>query len=689
MFEVNDVFLAQTQVLDQNLLAQDNILRAVTEANAAYAETRKATEEVMKKRNQVIQDLLSSYDAYNELLIKCTQGVEFYTKLDTNVTKLLQRVRSTCKVLEEERNERANSIIKKAPTTSLASDHVSSAMSTAGGGGAQYSTYSSASPLSSDQFQPQLDNSSSMQQQYEAKLALQKHYETNLSLQQQYEKNLALQKEYEELTRLQQQIASVKESTTKPESYNSTYSGTYSPASGSVQSYAGTTQINSVPSNATASFYNASSAVAPLQQQNVVMSSSMNYLPPTSFTSSYVPSSSSVAQTYGMTSSLTQPYMATPMPSQSAYPTSSSGNQSYSPSLPTNVTTTSEQPATSTVNTQISAGIPNHPIPSHSGSVNTMAGSQYNEYSANPLLQQYSQQYSQGMNLQTQQQDYGAFPFLGQQYSVANDLQPSYGRLPFNQYSEGMIANSYAQQPGNQGGQDYPGSYPSQQYAAVTQQQQPTYAFSKLPGSYPPDSYPSGNVVNPPTSWSYAAQSASENAAMSYPYTTGNYYDQPSTNPVYQGGYYLQGVPGQQHSFLSNNPPAVQSVYSNQQISYQDPATQETVTGNVVSSVTLPVRQEPIQGPAVNPKSTVGPSNVDLLAGVDISLPDPPLQPVSSSGPAEIEMAKHASAVNNQLLNSTVLSNGGSFAANGEPSKKESTKNSSAQDNGENSLVQH
>ena len=84
------------------MLAQNNILQAVTEANAAYAGTRKATKEVMEKRNQVIQDLLRSYDAYNELLIRCVEGVEFYTKLDTIVSDLLQRVRSICKVSAEE-----------------------------------------------------------------------------------------------------------------------------------------------------------------------------------------------------------------------------------------------------------------------------------------------------------------------------------------------------------------------------------------------------------------------------------------------------------------------------------------------------------------------------------------------------------------------------------------------------------
>ena len=390
-----------------------------------------------------------------------------------------------------------------------------------------------------------------------------------------------------------------------------------------------------------------------------------------------------------MTSSLTQPYMATPMPSQSVYPTSSAGIQSYTPSTPANAPAASEQQATSTVNTQISGGIPSVPVPSHSASMNTVGGSQYNEFSNNPLLQQYSQQYGQGMNMQSQQ-DYGAYPILGQQYSVANDLQPSYGQMASSQYSEGMQANSYVQPP-TQVGQDYPGSYPSQQYAAVTQQQQPTYAFSKLPGPYPPDSYNSGSTVNAPTSWNYTAQPSSENSAMSYPYSTGGYYDQASgqiTNPMYQGGYYQQEAPAQQQHLAPTNAPTVQNIYTNQQNMYETAKSQESVSGNVVSSATLPVRQEPVQGLTANPKSTVGPSNVDLLAGVDVSLPDPPLQPLSSSGPADSEVGR-PSAVNSEMLNSTVLSNGGSYAANGKPSEQESINSSSAQENGENSLVLH
>lgn len=108
-----------TQVLDQNLLAQDNIIRALTEANANYAETRKKTVQVLKRRDKVIDELITSYENYDELLNKCNKGIEFYTKLDSNVQKLLQRVRSVTKVQEEERESSMKTLINKTKTMNM------------------------------------------------------------------------------------------------------------------------------------------------------------------------------------------------------------------------------------------------------------------------------------------------------------------------------------------------------------------------------------------------------------------------------------------------------------------------------------------------------------------------------------------------------------------------------------------
>ena len=90
-------------LIEQNLAAQENILTALTEAYAQTAETRKSVDEILKRREFMISSLIASYDAYEDLLAKTTKGLEFYRKMEINVTKLLQRVKNTCKVQEEER----------------------------------------------------------------------------------------------------------------------------------------------------------------------------------------------------------------------------------------------------------------------------------------------------------------------------------------------------------------------------------------------------------------------------------------------------------------------------------------------------------------------------------------------------------------------------------------------------------
>lgn len=92
-------------LIEQNLAAQDNILAALTDAYAQTANVRKSVEEVLKRREMTISSLINSYDAYEDLLAKSSKGLEFYRKLEINVSKLLQRVKSTCKVQEEEREQ--------------------------------------------------------------------------------------------------------------------------------------------------------------------------------------------------------------------------------------------------------------------------------------------------------------------------------------------------------------------------------------------------------------------------------------------------------------------------------------------------------------------------------------------------------------------------------------------------------
>lgn len=99
-------------LIDTNLSAQENILRALKETYAKYGSTRKSTSELAKKRAMMISSLIASYDAYEDLISKSSKGLDFYTKLENNVAKLLQRVKGTCKVQDEEREQRLNSMKK-------------------------------------------------------------------------------------------------------------------------------------------------------------------------------------------------------------------------------------------------------------------------------------------------------------------------------------------------------------------------------------------------------------------------------------------------------------------------------------------------------------------------------------------------------------------------------------------------
>uniref|UniRef100_A0A2R5LL12 Putative tyrosine-protein phosphatase non-receptor type 23 n=1 Tax=Ornithodoros turicata TaxID=34597 RepID=A0A2R5LL12_9ACAR len=90
-------------LIDQNLMAQDNILRALTQANARFGETRKAASEVLKRREAMINSLITSFQVYEDLVLKTQKGTEFYKKLQGNVKKLLTRLKSVTQVQDEER----------------------------------------------------------------------------------------------------------------------------------------------------------------------------------------------------------------------------------------------------------------------------------------------------------------------------------------------------------------------------------------------------------------------------------------------------------------------------------------------------------------------------------------------------------------------------------------------------------
>ncbi|XP_053467196.1 tyrosine-protein phosphatase non-receptor type 23 isoform X4 [Ictalurus furcatus] len=89
--------------IDQNLAAQENILKALTDANVQYATVRKGLAETEHKWNSTVQMLVASYEAYEDLMKKSQEGKEFYEDLEAKASRLLERAKTICKTREEER----------------------------------------------------------------------------------------------------------------------------------------------------------------------------------------------------------------------------------------------------------------------------------------------------------------------------------------------------------------------------------------------------------------------------------------------------------------------------------------------------------------------------------------------------------------------------------------------------------
>uniref|UniRef100_A0A1B0CJL9 Tyrosine-protein phosphatase non-receptor type 23 n=1 Tax=Lutzomyia longipalpis TaxID=7200 RepID=A0A1B0CJL9_LUTLO len=107
-------------LIEQNLAAQDNILKALTDAYAKCAPQMKAVVETKHKREHFFSSLAASYDIYEDLLGKSVKGLEFYRKLQGNIQKLLARIKAARDVQEEERQQRLKSTnIAPSPSHSI------------------------------------------------------------------------------------------------------------------------------------------------------------------------------------------------------------------------------------------------------------------------------------------------------------------------------------------------------------------------------------------------------------------------------------------------------------------------------------------------------------------------------------------------------------------------------------------
>ncbi|XP_074938115.1 tyrosine-protein phosphatase non-receptor type 23 isoform X2 [Phalacrocorax aristotelis] len=101
--------------LDQNLAAQENVLKALTDANVKYAAVRKVLAEVEHKWNTTVQTLVASYEAYEDLMKKSQEGKDFYTDLEGKAAKLLEKARAACQAAEANRQQILEKEMKKQP----------------------------------------------------------------------------------------------------------------------------------------------------------------------------------------------------------------------------------------------------------------------------------------------------------------------------------------------------------------------------------------------------------------------------------------------------------------------------------------------------------------------------------------------------------------------------------------------
>ena len=95
-----------TTYLNQNLQAQDNILRALADSNASFTTDRQQILQATQQRNAFIDGLVFSYQSSNDLVEQANKGVLFYENLIKPLNLLLKDVHEFCKKSEEERKNR-------------------------------------------------------------------------------------------------------------------------------------------------------------------------------------------------------------------------------------------------------------------------------------------------------------------------------------------------------------------------------------------------------------------------------------------------------------------------------------------------------------------------------------------------------------------------------------------------------
>ncbi|TKR94620.1 hypothetical protein L596_008883 [Steinernema carpocapsae] len=112
-------------LIEQNLTAQENILRALTEANAKYANVRQEAIEMAQKRSEQISELVNAYEVFTLVTNQAGKGMKFYDQLLTKsggLAQSIQAMESMCQKEKERKRERQQKAEEKMRAMQLAKD---------------------------------------------------------------------------------------------------------------------------------------------------------------------------------------------------------------------------------------------------------------------------------------------------------------------------------------------------------------------------------------------------------------------------------------------------------------------------------------------------------------------------------------------------------------------------------------
>ncbi|KAI1703561.1 BRO1-like domain-containing protein [Ditylenchus destructor] len=105
-----------TKIVDlikQNLSAQDNILKALTEANANFAEFRRQIFESNEQRALQSLTIVTAFQVFNDVVDKTDKALQFYSQLTTLVSALAQGVENIEAIKGKERQEKERLLAEK------------------------------------------------------------------------------------------------------------------------------------------------------------------------------------------------------------------------------------------------------------------------------------------------------------------------------------------------------------------------------------------------------------------------------------------------------------------------------------------------------------------------------------------------------------------------------------------------